>query len=154
MRRRWNGRTGFVVAVLMAAGCGGGTTTPDEDPPEVQPFVGTWDAEVFTVTSDADTSIVFDLFDDVSGSFFINVQRSGTYTATLTIGGLARPEIGTLTVSGGFVTLTPTGQAGSSAPFSFIRDDYLAIGPAPTDFDFNFDDLTEPGQLYFEVQKR
>ena len=72
----------------------------------------------------------------------------------LTIGGLARPEVGLLTVSGGFVTLTPTGGTGAAAPFSFVRDDYLAIGPAPTTFDFNFDGVTTPGQLYFEVQRR
>jgi len=155
MRRRWHRGVGLVVAVIVAGACG------DDDPilpppvdPAIEPFVGTWDAEVFTVTSDADTSIVFDLFDDVSGEFFINVQGSGTYTATLTIGGLARPEIGILTVSGGFVTLTPTGGTGAAAPFSFVRDDYLTIGPAPTTFDFNFDGDTEPGQLYFEVQRR
>ena len=155
MRRRWNRWVGLVVTLVVAGGCGDDDdpiTPPVDD--SVAPFVGTWDAEVFTVTSDADTSIVFDLFDDVSGEFFINVQRSGTYTATLTIGGLARPEIGTLTASDGFVTLTPNGGAGAAAPFLFERDDYLAIGPAPTTFDFNFDGLTEPGQLYFEVQRR
>ena len=155
MRRRWNRWAGILAAVAVAGGCGDdGSTTEIEYPPEVQPFVGTWDAEVFTVTSDADTTIVFDLFEDVSGEFFMNVQRSGTYTATLTIGGLARPEIGTLSVSNGFVTLTPNGGSSSSAPYSFIRDDYLAIGPAPTEFEFNFDGEVDAGQLYFEVQRR
>ena len=143
-----------MVALVVAGGCGDDDPVAPPRDAAVEPFVGTWDAEVFTVTSDADTSIVFDLFDDVSGAFFINVQRSGTYTATLTIGGLARPEIGTLTVSDGFVTLTPNGGVGAAAPFLFERDDYLAIGPAPTTFDFNFDGLTEPGRLYFEVQRR
>lgn len=154
MRRRCNRWVGLVLTLVVAGGCGEDDPTIPPVVPEVEPFVGTWDAQVFTVTSDADTSIVFDLFDDVAGQFFMNVQRSGTYTATLTIGGLARPEVGLLTVSGGFVTLTPTGGTGAAAPFSFVRDDYLAIGPAPTTFDFNIDGQATPGQLYFEVQRR
>ncbi|MDA0327766.1 MAG: hypothetical protein O2958_01945 [Gemmatimonadetes bacterium] len=75
-----------VVMIATLTACGDGGTTVVEVDPLVQPFVGTWDAEVFTVTSDADPSIVADLM--VNGTFNLNVQESGLYTATLVFGGI------------------------------------------------------------------
>lgn len=140
----------WVIGLLAACGGDSGLTEPD---PAVQPFVGTWDAEVFTVTSDADPSIVADIM--VNGSFTLNVQPSGAYTATLIFGGiLLGPEIGTVTVnSGSTLTLFPTGGTPATSNYTFVRDDYLRL-EGPTEFDFNLDEVLEPAQAFIELQRR
>jgi hypothetical protein len=140
---------------LTAAGCGERTVTGSVGNPDLEPFVGTWDARVFTVTADADTTIVADLVQN--GSFVINVQPSGTYTATLVFAGLTPiVEIGQLTVSGGFVTLRPNQTPPCPvAPqrYQFTRSDYLILGPGPTCFPFRPGEL-DPGQAYIELERR
>src|SRR5210317_1338986 len=90
MRRCSLLRSGIFLAVAVLTACGDSTEPPPPPPPEVEPFVGRWDADVFRVVSVADTTIDFDLFDDVDdGSFTITVEPSGTYTATLAFGGTA-----------------------------------------------------------------
>jgi len=144
---------GTLFLALLVASCGGDTIV---DPPPVdlvEPFVGTWDAEVFTVTNDADPSTVADLMLD--GSFTLNVQPSGTYTATLLFGELSPViEIGVLRPSeGGTVTLQPTGGTPATSTFVFEREDYLTLD-GPTDFDFNLDGTPEAAQAYIELQRR
>jgi hypothetical protein len=154
MKRRGR-RTGWtlLLGVLLAA-CGGddggnGVVEPD---PAVAPFVGTWDAEVFTVTSVADPDIVADLMEH--GSFTINVQPSGTYTATLWFGGVqVGVEIGTLSVSGNFITLKPNGGDTATSEYTFLEDDYLRL-EGPTEFDFNLDEELEPAEALIELQRR
>ena len=145
--------TGTLFLALLFAGCGEDTVV---DPPAVDlvaPFVGTWDAEVFTVTNDANTSQVADLMLD--GSFTMNVQPSGTYTATLLFGDLSPIiEIGVLRPSeSGTVTLQPTGGDPATSVFVFEREDYLTLD-GPTDFDFNLDGTPEEAQAYIELQRR
>jgi hypothetical protein len=155
-RRGWSTRraaTWLLAAALLGA-CGEGIVTPPTPTPDpsVAPFVGTWDAEVFTVTSDADPGIVADLMEN--GSFTINVQPSGTYTATLVFGGLqVGVEIGDLSVSGDFVTLRPTGGDPATSEYTFVEDDYLRL-EGPTEFDFNLDEELEPAQAFIELQRR
>lgn len=150
-----------VVAAAVALGaCGGSSTELPPDPPDVEPFVGTWDAQVFRVTSDADTSIVADLI-EIGGDFTLNVQPSGQYTAQLSftvtdsLGIQPFVEIGEMSVSNGFVTLRPTVPPGSpaSSAFTFVREDYLRL-QGPTEFDFNLDEEPDPAQLLAELQRR
>ena len=146
--------TAWVLVAALLGGCGGeeGGTGIIEPDPAVAPFVGTWDAEVFTVTSDADPGIVADLMED--GSFTINVQPSGTYTATLEFGGLqVGVEIGQLSVSGSFLTLNPNGNDPATSEYTFVEEDYLRL-EGPTEFDFNLDDELEPAQAFIELQRR
>ena len=154
MRRRWNRWMGAVLTAI-AAGCGGddpGLTGPD---PMIEPFVGTWDAEVFTVTSDANPTVVADLL--IDGSFNINVQPSGLYTATLAFGEIITPlvEIGQLSVNGNFATLRPNGPnpCPASAEFFFTGPDFVTLD-GPTCFDFNLDGDSEDAQLHQEWQRR
>jgi len=161
MRRRdraWTG--GAWLAFLALAACGGSEnglvdTEPD---PAVQPFVGTWDAEVMTVTSDADTTVVADLI-EIDGKFILNVQPSGQYTAQLSFAAVdslgIQPfvELGQVTVGQGFITFRPNGGEPASSAYTFIREDYLQL-EGPTDFDFNLDEEPDPATLYLELQRR
>jgi hypothetical protein len=153
MRKRRNGWLGtFVVTALLAA-CGGSNNPPLEPDQAIQPFVGTWDAEVFTVTSDADPTVVADLMEN--GSFFLNIQPSGFYTATLVFGGIPLVETGQMSVAGGFVTLRPNAPDSrpATSAFTFLQSDYLRLA-GPTDFDFNLDGELDPAQALIELRRR
>lgn len=159
-------RTAWIALVAIMTACGGGDGPGIVDPepdPEIEPFVGLWDAEVFEVTSDADTTIVAELI-DLGATFTFNVEPSGTYTATLDLSQVEEAdslgvdpfvEIGSMTVSGDFVTLTPTAPAGSpvSGEVTFLSSDYFRL-EAPTEFDFNLDSELDPAQLLVELRKR
>jgi hypothetical protein len=139
----------FMLASVVACGAEGPTVV--EPDPTIAPFVGTWDAQVFDVTSDADTTRVADL--TVNGVFNINVQPSGTYTATLTFGGIPIVEIGIMSVAGGFITLRPNGGDPATSAFTLTRPDYLVLD-GPTEFDFNQDLVLDPAQAHIELQRR
>lgn len=139
--------------VLLTMGCGDDPVVVQPPEDRVAPFVGTWDAEAFTVTSDADTSTVADL--TLDGSFVINIQPSGTYTATLVYGDLSPIiEIGVLSPSeSGTVTLRPNGGTPATSDYVFVREDYLQLD-GPTEFDFNLDEVPDAGQAHIELQRR
>jgi hypothetical protein len=143
----------FVAAAGVLVACGG--DDPVQPDPAVAPFVGTWDADSLTITNtDPDTTIVANILE--FGSFFITVEESGQYTATLTFAGSAIPEIGQLSVSGSTLTMTPSYPAGRSpatSTYSFSSDDYL-IMDGPTEFDFNLDGTPEDAEAHFELQRR
>lgn len=125
----------------------------EDRPPGCRPALN--EARSSNECADADTTIVADLVQN--GSFVINVQPSGTYTATLVFAGLTPiVEIGQLTVSGGFVTLRPNQTPPCPvAPqrYQFTRSDYLILGPGPTCFPFRPGEL-DPGQAYIELERR
>jgi hypothetical protein len=139
----------FMATLVMACG---GTQDPPVDA-AVAPFVGRWDADSLTLTNDADTSVVANILE--FGSFTINVQASGTYTATLVVFGQPSPEIGTLgIVSSSTLTLTPTLPPGpvATASYVFQSEDYLILD-GPSEFDFNLDGTPEAAQVHFELQR-
>lgn len=156
MRRRSNGWMGWVVVLVLAA-CGGSERIDGPDPNAAfAPFVGTWDAEAFTITSDADSTLVADLL--IDGSFFIVFQPSGIYTATLSFGDVTAPlvEIGQISVSGNIVTLMPTNlppPCPAASTFSFPTPDFLILD-GPTCFDFNLDGEDEDAQAHLELRRR
>lgn len=159
-RRFW---TTWIALLAIVGACGGTVDPPiDETDPEIQPFVGDWDAEVFQVTSDADTTIVADLI-ELGATFSFHVEPSGTYTATLDLTGIEETdslgtrsftEVGTMSVSGDFITLSPTVPAGPpvSGEVTFLSSDYFRL-EAPTEFDFNLDSELDPAQLLTELRK-
>lgn len=151
--RGWGSRwVGALVSALLLVwtGCGGSTLQPD---PAIAPFVGTWDAVVFTVRSDADPAIIVDVLS--IARFFIHIEPSGQYTATLQFPGVS-PEVGQLTVIGSTIRLDPATPADAptvTASFVFVRDDYLILD-GPTSFDFNLDGRSEPARAHIELQRR
>lgn len=155
MRAR-NGLIGcWTLIVLVLAGCGESPGDEIVGPdPAITPFVGTWDAEQFVVTNTADTTFVADLL--ISGSFFINVQPSGLYTATLVFGGLTPfVEIGQLEVEAGFVTMNSqdVDPCPGASEYTFVADDRLEL-LGPTCFDFNLDGETEEAEAFIELVRR
>ena len=147
-------RFGLGLWVLLGLGACGGDNGVEADP-AVAPFVGTWDATEFTITSDADPSEVVDLL--AFGEFYITIEPSGQYTATLELSVGPGVEIGQLTVIGNTVRLDPSLPA--SAPtvtsnYTFTASDYLVL-EGPTLYDFNLDRVVEePGQAHIELQRR
>jgi hypothetical protein len=152
MWRRWNVRMGRLLLVAAIAACSGDDPVDQGPAPEIAPFVGIWEAEVFEVTSDADPTVVADLLLN-DGSFTINVEESGTYTATLTFGGFPLVEIGQLSVSDNFLTLQPNGGDAATSEFVFQSETYLVMD-GPTEFDFNLDQVPDPAQGHIELQRR
>lgn len=130
----------LVAAALLATGCGGSGSTAIEEPtdPAVEPFVGDWTATEFRVTSVANPEESFDVTE--GGSFAINVQPSGTYTAIIEFPDLLNPvvEIGQLSAVGNSVTLRPQGGAAATSSYAFEGADTLILD-GPTEFDFNRD---------------
>ncbi len=155
--KRWH-RSGWWGMILVLAACGGTDGGTDVvEPPEVQPFVGFWEAEELTITLDADTTVVFDLF-DYNGRFTFRVEPSGTYTASLSFepdstNFFASSEVGRIAVSGGFLTLRPTGGAPATSEYTFLAEDRLRI-EGPTEFDFNFDQEGDPARLRAVLQRQ
>jgi len=139
-----------LIAALTAA-CGEDPVVDDTPDPEIAPFVGLWDAEVFTVTADAPPNQEADLLLN-DGSFTINVEGSGTYTATLVFG-IPLVEIGQLAVNGSFVTLQPNGGDPATSEFTFLQPDYLRL-VGPTEFDFNLDNIPEAAEALIELRRR
>jgi hypothetical protein len=139
-----------LLALSFGAGCGGSSLEAD---PAIAPFVGTWDAVVFLVTSEANPSTVVDVL--AIAPFFIHIEPSGQYTATLQYTGVT-PEVGQLTVIGSTIRLDPAIPADAptvTASYVFVREDYLVLD-GPTQFDFNLDGTSEPARAHIELQRR
>lgn len=66
---------------------------------EIAFLVGDWTATTITLSNPANPGSVIDV-KELGGSFRLNVQPSGRYTATLSLLGQSQPEIGTLEVDG------------------------------------------------------
>ena len=152
MLRKVLGGVATVLVVVLTGACG---EDPIEADPAVTPFVGTWDADSLTLISDASPPDTANLL--TFGSFFITVEPSGQYTATLTVLGQPSPEIGQLgVVNGSTLTLTPSFPAGrpvGTSAYVFQADDYLILD-GPTEFDFNLDGTAEPAQAHFELRRQ
>ena len=150
-------RKSFGLATLvlaLSAGCGeaagNGGTDPD---PSVAPFVGDWEATAFTVTSVANPQLVEDVI-GLGATFDLNVQPSGSYTATLNFVGQPSVELGQISVSGNTVTLNvsfPSPRADVST-FSFVGNTQLILD-GPTVYDFNSDGIDDDALAHIELQK-
>lgn len=157
-RRRWSARLACIALTVAVAACGGDDPVVPEPDEAIEPFVGTWDADVYTMTSVEDPSVVADVI-GIGGSFTLNVQPSGTYTATLVFtdgeNTLSFGEIGELTVGSGFITLRPTQPPAdpSTAEYTFLSAEHLRL-EGPSEFDFNFDGEDEAVESLIELRRR
>jgi hypothetical protein len=134
---------------LALAACGSSTDIVVN--PAVEPFVGTWDAVVFRVTGDQPPNTVVDVL--TLGDFWIAVEPSGRYQAVIEFGG-GITEFGQLSVQSSTVLVLDS-DADPPAPstYLFATPDSLILDGA-TEFDFNLDGTSEPGQAHIEIVRR
>lgn len=123
---------------MLLSGCGdSGPANPEPDP-AMEPFVGTWEATEFTVTSVDNPELYIDIVP--GGSFTIVVEPSGHYTATLDLEGLPVPavEFGQATIDGSSIILAPEEGPTAVSSFVFNGPDQVTLQGA-TEFDINRD---------------
>ncbi len=150
-RRRKGGWLAF--AALLAMGCGGNSTGPDQAP-DLLPFVGSWRATSLIVTSKANPAVHPDLVQE-GAQFDLDVQPSGQYTAILTYSGQASTEIGMASVSGNIVTLArtfPPPPQTTTATYT-LQGDLLTL-EGDTEFDFNLDGTPEDARTRTTLLRR
>lgn len=145
-------RAVVVLLALGAAACGGSDPTGVEPDPAVEPFVGTWEASTFEITSAADPTLMYDILE--GGAFTINVQPSGQYTATLEYPGFLAPvtEFGRMTVGATTLTLDPSTGPPVTSSYVFDGPDRVTL-EGPTEFDFNRDGVAEEGEALIVLER-
>jgi hypothetical protein len=139
-----------LVVVGVAIGACGSDETLTEPVNDILPFVGTWEAEVFTFTSESVPAVVADMMLD--GSFTFNVQPSGNYTSTFVFGGIPSVEFGSMSVSGNILTFSPQSGRSATSTFSFTSPDYLVVD-GQREFDFNLDGTLDPSTMHQELRR-
>ncbi len=102
-RRAWAAWT-IALMVSTQQACTSDSVSPD---PSVQDLVGDWEATALVLTSVANPAVSTDLIAR-GGTFTLNVQPSGHYTAILLSGGAGAAELGLLSVSGSAISLRTT----------------------------------------------
>ncbi len=134
--------------VLLVAGAAACDSDPVELGPDeaVAPFVGTWEAEAFHVTSANDASIFFDIAD--GGSFTLMVEPSGHYTGILQLQGFGPVvENGRMEVESQTVILTPDDGPVATSTFHFDGADRVTLDGV-TEFDFDQDGTPDPAEAH------
>ena len=124
-----------------------------EPDPSITPFVGTWDAEVLDFYPNGDhVNPPVDVL-DLPASFFIVIEPSGAYTATLNLPTAPGIEQGQLTVIGSSIRLDPSVPPGDpvTSSYSFPSPDLLVLD-GETEFSFNSVPIS--GDVHFELRRR
>jgi len=144
-------RLRYLPVLLLAAGAAACDSDPVDLAPDeaVAPFVGTWTAEAFRVTSANDASDFFDLA--AGGSFTLIVEPSGHYTGILQLEGSPPVvEYGRMEVESQTVILTPDDGPVATSTFVFDGPDRVTLDGA-TEFDFDLDGTPDPAQAHIEL---
>tara|TARA_B100000949_G_scaffold81338_1_gene72775 strand:+ start:622 stop:1074 length:453 start_codon:yes stop_codon:yes gene_type:complete len=143
---------GLSLLSLSFLGCGDPVPTgPD---PLIEPFVGDWAATAFVLTSSVSDQVSIDLI-QLGGTFDLNIQPSGSYTAILVYAGLGQTEIGTISVTATTVALNrefPT-RENEISTYQFVGDSVLILD-GDTEFDLDFDGQADPTLAHFELLRK
>ena len=143
---------GLSLLSLSFLGCGDPVPTgPD---PLIEPFVGNWAATAFVLTSSVSDQVSIDLI-QLGGTFDLNIQPSGSYTAILVYAGLGQTEIGTISVTATTVALNrefPT-RENEISTYQFVGDSVLILD-GDTEFDLDFDGHEDPTLAHFELLRK
>ena len=143
---------GLSLLSLSLLGCG--EPVPTGPDPLIEPFVGDWAATAFVLTSSVSDQVSIDLI-QLGGTFDLNIQPSGSYTAILVYAGLGQSEIGTISVTATTVALNrefPTRKNAVSA-YQFVGDTVLILD-GDTEFDLDFDGQADPTLAHFELLRK
>ena len=149
------GWMGLAATSIAISACGA-DETPFEPVDELAPFVGTWDAEVFTFTSEGLPTIEADIINEAGGSFTTSIEPSGNYTSTFTCCGPTpgtSVEFGIMRVDGAFLTFTPQTGSPATSSFTFVSADYLRV-EGERDFVFESGGVAEPSTMVQELRRR
>ena len=143
---------GLSLLSLSFLGCADPVPTgPD---PLIEPFVGNWAATAFVLTSSVSDQVSIDLI-QLGGTFNLNIQPSGSYTAILVYAGLGQTEIGTISVTATTVALNrefPT-RENEVSTYQFVGDTVLVLD-GDTEFDLDFDGQKDPTLAHFELLRK
>lgn len=144
-------RLPLILALLGALVSCGDDSSVDPDP-SIDFLVGDWNAVRFEIAPQGSPGDAFDLLDQ-GGSFSINVQPSGQYTAQLTFMGVpAPPEIGFIEVDGDELVIQRT----TPAPTTTTRAVYEEIASGRVVFsgpsEFDIDQNGTPEAITLEVE--
>ena len=143
---------GLSLLLLSLTGCG--DPAPAGPDPLIEPFVGDWTATAFVLTSSVSDQVSIDLI-QLGGTFDLNIQPSGSYTAILIYAGLGQTEMGTISATANTVTLNrefPSRENEVSA-YQFVGDTVLILD-GDTEFDFDFDGQEDPALAHFELLRK
>ena len=106
------------------------------------------------LTSSVSDQVSIDLI-QLGGTFDLNIQPSGSYTAILIYAGLGQTEMGTISATANMVTLNrefPSRENEVSA-YQFVGDTVLILD-GDTEFDFDFDGQEDPALAHFELLRK
>jgi len=129
-----------LLFALLAMSCSDNGTGPDKD---LAPLVGTWRANTLVHTNQANPSISVDLL-DLGATFTLSILSTGQYSASISGPGILGTELGTITVSGNEVTITPTSPEGPPQLSIWSFQGSALVLDGESAFDFNQDGETEP----------
>ena len=140
-----------LLSLFLVACADPAATGPD---PLIEPLGGDWQATAFVLTSSVAEQVSIDLI-QLGGTFDLNIQPSGSYTAILVYAGLGQTEMGTISVTTTTVTLNrefPT-KENEVSTYQFVGDSLLILD-GDTEFDFNFDGTEDPALVHFELLRK
>lgn len=140
----------LLLAMSFVAGCGDDSTGPDDS---LSSFVGDWEATSLVLTSVADPSMSPDLI-AIGGTFTLNVQPSGLYTAIFLYAGQNGTELGTISVAGNTITFHVTAPAPATYSSTFAFNGNTLVLDGDSSFDFDLDGTAEPAIAHFVLVPR
>ena len=139
----------LLLLLLSGAACSGDASGPGD---ELAPLVGGWRADALVLTNKANSSISLDLVEE-GAAFTLSILGNGQYSASLTAFGQANVEVGTISVKGTQITITPTTPQGPPTVGTWrIEGDILTV-EGDTEFDFNQDGTTEAATVRMALRR-
>jgi hypothetical protein len=136
-----------LLIFLSVAGCGTDVAGPKKG---LDPLVGVWRAQSLVMTHKSSPGISVDLVDQ-GATFTLSILSTGQYSASLAAFGQSNTEVGTVTVSGNQVTITPTSPAGPPLVATYRFQGDLLILDGDSEFDFNLDGTPEDAFAHIEL---
>ena len=132
----------IALAAIIVPGCGGDSGTPPVSG-DLERMAGSWQGTEFRLTSQQAPIRTFELI-GAGGSFRLDIQASGRYAATLTLGGEIGVESGRFELSGNQFTQTPTNPPGPpvTGTWAMATDNSLTLA-GTIEFDFDPADNTD-----------
>ena len=142
----------LVALVPAIATCGGDTAVgPVED---LAFLVGIWDATRFVVQSMENPEVAPDLIGDLGAEFFMNVEPSGSYSATLNYQQNPIVEYGRIEVDGDEIVFHVNNPPPTTSRSRYIYSPGYLTLVGDTEFAFIPGDEAKPAVATIDLKKR